>query len=124
MPGLAVACIRLDWTSKTSALRPNSLASQCAWHAFCVQPNHAVHGQGGTVKKLPSPAAVASAIPEALAPATPVTVSEKGKTAHERRACVTAVFEERIKDNREDLVNALLMTAAGTGFHLTRIFCS
>ena len=43
--------------------------------------------QGGTVKKIPSPAAVASAIPEALAPAMPVTVNEKGKTVHEHRAC-------------------------------------
>ena len=47
-----------------------------------------------------------------LAPAMPVTVNEKGKTVHEHRACVTAVIEEHIKDNREDLVNALLMTAA------------
>ena len=87
-------------------------AADVAATAVCVQPNHAVHGQGGTVTKLPSPAAVASAIPEMLAPAMPVTVNEKGKTVHEHRACVTAVIEEHIKDNREDLVNALLMTAA------------
>ena len=87
-------------------------AADVAATAVCVQPNHAVHGQGGTVTKLPSPAAVASAIPEMLAPAMPVTVNEKGKTVHEHRACVTAVIEEHIEDNREDLVNALLMTAA------------
>ena len=87
-------------------------AADIAATAVCVQTNHAVHGQGGTVKKLPSPAAVASAIPEVLAPAMPVTVNEKGKTVHEHRACATAVIEEHIKDNHEDLVNALLMTAA------------
>ena len=42
----------------------------------------------------------------------PVTVNEKGKTVREHRACVTAVIEEHIKENREDLVNAFLMTAA------------
>ena len=74
-------------------------AADVAATAVRVQPNHAVHGQGGTVKKLPSPAAVASAIPEMLAPAMPVTVNEKGKTVHAHRACVPAVIEEHIKDN-------------------------
>ena len=62
----------------------------------------------GAHTKLPSPAAVASAVPETFAPATPVAFNEKGKTVEEHRACVT----EHIKDNREDLDNALLMTAA------------
>ena len=39
-------------------------AADVAATAVRVQPNHAVHGQGGTVNKLSSPAAVASAIPE------------------------------------------------------------
>ena len=55
----------------------NPAAADVAATAVCVQPNHAVHGQGGTVKKLSSPAAVASAIPELLAPAMPVTVNGK-----------------------------------------------
>ena len=50
--------------------------------------------------------------PEISVPAMPVANHERGKTVEEHRACVTAVLEERIKANREDLVSALLMTAA------------